>query len=84
MLITPDIPSLGQMFLVLAMAVIGEDGRFTDPILGSFILEVLSEYIPDLWRVPCPAFGLVAWHSAVCTGRDRGPPHKKMGKKGSG
>jgi branched-chain amino acid transport system permease protein len=60
MLITPDIPSLGQMFLVLAMAVIGGMGSFAGPIVGSFLLEILSEYIRIYGEVHVLLFGLVA------------------------
>jgi len=60
MLITPDIPSLGQMFLVLAMAVIGGMGSFIGPILGAFILEILSEYIRIYGEYHVLLFGLVA------------------------
>jgi len=60
MLITPDIPSLGQMFLVLAMAVIGGMGSFAGPIIGSFILEILSEYIRIYGEYHLLLFGLVA------------------------
>jgi branched-chain amino acid transport system permease protein len=60
MLITPDIPSLGQMFLVLAMAVIGGMGSFAGPIIGSFVLEVLSEYIRIYGEYHALLFGLVA------------------------
>jgi branched-chain amino acid transport system permease protein len=60
MLITPDIPSLGQMFLVLAMAVIGGMGSFVGPIIGSFILEILSEYIRIYGEYHVLLFGLVA------------------------
>jgi len=60
MLITPDIPSLGQMFLVLAMAVIGGMGSFTGPIIGSFVLEILSEYIRIYGEYHVLLFGLVA------------------------
>jgi branched-chain amino acid transport system permease protein len=60
MLITPDIPSLGQMFLVLAMAVIGGMGSFAGPIIGSFILEILSEYIRVYGEYHVLLFGLVA------------------------
>jgi len=60
MLITPDIPSLGQMFLVLAMAVIGGMGSFVGPILGAFLLEVLSEYIRIYGEYHLLLFGLVA------------------------
>jgi branched-chain amino acid transport system permease protein len=60
MLITPDIPSLGQMFLVLAMAVIGGMGSFIGPIVGSFVLEILSEYIRIYGEYHVLLFGLVA------------------------
>jgi branched-chain amino acid transport system permease protein len=60
MLITPDIPSLGQMFLVLAMAVIGGMGSFAGPIIGSFLLEILSEYIRVYGEYHVLLFGLVA------------------------
>lgn len=60
MLITPDIPSLGQMFLVLAMAVIGGMGSFAGPIIGSFFLEILSEYIRSYGEYHVLLFGLVA------------------------
>ncbi len=60
MLITPDIPSLGQMFLVLAMAVIGGMGSFAGPIIGSFVLEILSEYIRIYGEYHLLLFGLVA------------------------
>ncbi len=60
MLITPDIPSLGQMFLVLAMAVIGGMGSFAGPVLGSFALEILSEYIRIYGEYHVLVFGLVA------------------------
>ena len=60
MLITPDIPSLGQMFLVLAMAVIGGMGSFAGPIIGAFALEILSEYIRIYGEYHVLLFGLVA------------------------
>ena len=60
MLITPDIPSLGQMFLVLAMAVIGGMGSFAGPILGAFVLEILSEYIRSWGEYHVLLFGLIA------------------------
>jgi branched-chain amino acid transport system permease protein len=60
MLITPDIPSLGQMFLVLAMAVIGGMGSFAGPIIGSFILEFLSEYIRTWGEYHVLLYGLIA------------------------
>jgi branched-chain amino acid transport system permease protein len=60
MLITPDIPSLGQMFLVLAMAVIGGMGSFAGPIIGAFVLEILSEYIRSWGEYHVLLFGLIA------------------------
>ncbi len=60
MLITPDIPSLGQMFLVLAMAVIGGMGSFAGPIIGAIALEFLSEYIRIYGEYHLLLFGLVA------------------------
>lgn len=60
MLITPDIPSLGQMFLVLAMAVIGGMGSFIGPVIGAFALEILSEYIRIYGEYHVLIFGLVA------------------------
>ncbi|MCJ7705273.1 MAG: branched-chain amino acid ABC transporter permease [Desulfobacterales bacterium] len=60
MLITPDVPSLGQMFLVLAMAVIGGMGSFAGPIVGSFVLEILSEYIRIYGEYHVLLFGLIA------------------------
>jgi branched-chain amino acid transport system permease protein len=60
MLITPDIPSLGQMFLVLAMAVIGGLGSFAGPVIGAFALEILSEYIRIYGEYHVLLFGLIA------------------------
>jgi branched-chain amino acid transport system permease protein len=60
MLITPDIPSLGQMFLVLAMAVIGGMGSFAGPVVGAFALEILSEYIRIYGEYHVLLFGLIA------------------------
>jgi branched-chain amino acid transport system permease protein len=45
MLITPHIPSLDMMFHVLAMAVIGGLGTLAGPVVGAFLLEVLSESV---------------------------------------
>jgi len=60
LLITPEIPSLDQQFLVLAMAVIGGMGSFLGPIIGSFVLEILSEYIRAYGEYHVLVFGLVA------------------------
>ncbi len=45
LLITPHIPSLDMMFHVLAMAVIGGLGTLAGPVIGAFLLEVLSEFV---------------------------------------
>jgi branched-chain amino acid transport system permease protein len=47
MLVTPHIPSLDMMFHVLAMAVIGGLGTLAGPVVGAFLLEVLSEFVRD-------------------------------------
>lgn len=60
MLITPHIPSLDLMFLVLAMTVIGGIGTFVGPIVGALFLELLSEYIRVWGEFHVLIFALVA------------------------
>jgi branched-chain amino acid transport system permease protein len=60
LLITPEIPSLDQQFLVLSMTVIGGLGSFVGPVVGAFSLEILSEYIRAYGEYHVLAFGLVA------------------------
>ncbi len=60
LLITPTILSLDQMFLVLAMAVIGGLGSLWGPVAGAFFLEILSEYIRTWGEYHVLVFGLVA------------------------
>ena len=60
LLITPEIPSLDQQFLVLAMTVIGGMGSFIGPIVGAFSLELLSEYIRAYGEYHVLFFGLAA------------------------
>lgn len=60
LLITPEIPSLDQQFLVLSMTIIGGMGSFLGPIIGAFTLEILSEYIRSYGEYHVLAFGLVA------------------------
>ena len=60
LLITPQIPSLDQQFLVLSMTVIGGLGSFVGPVIGAFGLEILSEYIRAYGEYHVLAFGLVA------------------------
>lgn len=60
LLITPEIPSLDQQFLVLSMTVIGGMGSFPGPIIGTFSLEILSEYIRAYGEYHVLVFGLIA------------------------
>lgn len=60
LLITPHIPSLDLMFLVLAMAVIGGLGTFAGPVIGALFLEVLSEYIRIYGEYHVLIFALIA------------------------
>ncbi|RLB73405.1 MAG: branched-chain amino acid ABC transporter permease [Deltaproteobacteria bacterium] len=60
LLITPEIPSLDQQFLVLSMTIIGGMGSFIGPIIGAFTLEILSEYIRGYGEYHVLVFGLIA------------------------
>lgn len=60
LLITPHIPSLDMMFLVLAMAVIGGLGTFVGPILGAVFLETLAEQIRVWGEFHVLIYGLIA------------------------
>ncbi|MBR9981378.1 MAG: branched-chain amino acid ABC transporter permease [Desulfatitalea sp.] len=60
LLVTPQIPSLDQQFLVLSMTVIGGLGSFVGPIIGAISLEILSEYIRAYGEYHVLFFGLVA------------------------
>jgi branched-chain amino acid transport system permease protein len=60
LLITPEIPSLDQQFLVLSMTVIGGLGSFLGPIVGAFSLEILSEYIRSYGEYHVLVFGIIA------------------------
>lgn len=60
LLITPQIPSLDQQFLVLAMTVIGGMGSFIGPVIGAFMLNILAEYIRAYGEYHVLVFGLVA------------------------
>ena len=44
-LVTPDLGSLDQMFLILAMTIVGGKGTWLGPLVGAVLLEVLSERI---------------------------------------
>ena len=87
LLITPEIPSLDQQFLVLAMTVIGGMGSFLGPVIGSFILEILSEYIRAYGEYHVLVFGLVALGMARfapegLTGLLRGYRFRRAGLEG--
>lgn len=60
LLITPQIPSLDQQFLVLSMTIIGGLGSFVGPIIGAIGLEILSEYIRAYGEYHVLFFGIVA------------------------
>ncbi len=60
LLVTPELASLNQQFLVLSMTVIGGMGSFVGPIIGAFGLELLSEYIRAYGEYHVLVFGLVA------------------------
>ena len=60
LLITPQIPSLDQQFLVLSMTIIGGMGSFAGPVIGAISLEILSEYIRAYGEYHVLFFGLVA------------------------
>lgn len=60
LLVTPEIPSLDQQFLVLSMTVIGGMGSFAGPVIGAVSLEILSEYIRAYGEYHVLVFGLVA------------------------
>lgn len=60
LLITPDICSLGQMFMVLAMTVIGGMGTLSGPVIGALFLQVLSEYIRVYGKIHLLLFGSIA------------------------
>ncbi len=60
LLVTPELASLNQQFLVLSMTVIGGMGSFVGPVIGAFGLELLSEYIRAYGEYHVLVFGLVA------------------------
>ena len=60
LLITPHIPSLDTMFLVLAMTVIGGMGTMAGPVVGALFLEILSEYIRVYGEFHVLVFAIVA------------------------
>jgi branched-chain amino acid transport system permease protein len=60
LLITPEIPSLDLQFFVLAMTVIGGMGSFLGPVIGAFVLNILSEYIRAYGEYHLLVFGLIA------------------------
>jgi branched-chain amino acid transport system permease protein len=60
LLITPEIPSLDLQFFVLAMTVIGGMGSYPGPIIGAFVLNILSEYIRAYGEYHLLVFGLIA------------------------
>jgi len=60
MILTPSMASLDQMFLILAMAVIGGLGTLSGPIIGAVLLTFLSEKIRVYGECHLLVFGLAA------------------------
>ena len=60
MLISPDMGSLSEMFLVLAMTMIGGIGTLSGPMIGAVLLEVLSEQIRGFGEYHILIFGIIA------------------------
>ena len=60
MLISPDIGSLAQMYLILAMTMIGGLGSIEGPIFGAILLEVLSEQIRSFGEYHLLVFGVIS------------------------
>lgn len=59
LLITPDISSLSQMFMILAMTIIGGMGTLSGPVIGAFFLQVISEYIRIFGKVHLLLYGII-------------------------
>jgi branched-chain amino acid transport system permease protein len=60
LLITPDLGSLDQMFLILAMAVIGGLGTFWGPVVGAILLQVLAESLRPIGQYHLLVFAVLA------------------------
>jgi branched-chain amino acid transport system permease protein len=60
LLITPDLGSLDQMFLVLAMSVIGGLGTFWGPVAGAILLQVLTESLRPVGQYHLLVFAVLA------------------------
>jgi branched-chain amino acid transport system permease protein len=58
-LISPDLGSLSQMFLILAMTLLGGLGTFWGPVIGAIILEVFSEQFRVFGEHHVLVFGVV-------------------------
>ncbi len=60
LLITPEMSSLSQMFMILAMTIIGGMGTLSGPIAGAVFLQVLSEYIRIFGKFHLLLFGVIS------------------------
>ena len=58
-LVTPDLGSLDQMFLILAMTLVGGKGTWLGPVIGAVLLETLSEQIRSYGEYSTLVFGLI-------------------------
>lgn len=59
MLVSPDMTTITQMGMIIAMTVIGGMGTFIGPIIGGLSLEILSEYVKELGNYHLMSYGLI-------------------------
>jgi len=81
MLITPDIPSLEQMFLVLAMAVAGGLGSVWGPVAGAFALQFLSESIRSYGQFHLLVFGVATLLIVIFAPSGLAGAFKRLGER---
>lgn len=48
-MLDPNMLQLSQMSVIMVMAYIGGVGRFTEPLIGAFLIQILSQYIRMTW-----------------------------------
>lgn len=59
MLVSPELTTITQMGMVIAMAVIGGLGTFIGPIIGGLSLELISEYVKEFGNYHLMIYGLL-------------------------
>jgi len=47
LLLSPEILSTDNSFLIITMAIVGGTGTLTGPVIGGFVLTILNEYLRD-------------------------------------